>query len=47
MVIGVTWHRGNPCVSILTRKQPFRRGEAVFGIGTEAQLDRLRVIIEG
>lgn len=46
MVIGIAGEgepmRGNP-----DPDQPFRRGDAVFGIGTENQLDRLRVILEG
>ena len=46
MVIGVTGE-GEPMRINPDPVQPFREGEAVFGIGTEAQLDRLRVIIEG
>jgi K+/H+ antiporter YhaU regulatory subunit KhtT len=46
MVIGIAGEgepmRGNP-----DPDQPFRLGDAVFGIGTENQLDRLRVILEG
>lgn len=46
MVIGVTVE-GEPMRVNPDPAQPFRLGEAVFGIGTEAQLDRLRVILEG
>lgn len=46
MVIGIAGEgepmRGNP-----DPDQPFRLGDAVFGIGSENQLDRLRVILEG
>ena len=46
MVIGVAGEgepmRGNP-----DPEQPFRMGDAVFGIGSENQLDRLRVLLEG
>lgn len=45
MVIGIAGEgepmRGNP-----DPDQPFRLGDAVFGIGTENQLDRLRVILD-
>ena len=46
MVIGVTGS-GEPMRVNPDPAQPFRAGDAVFGIGTEDQLDRLQVIIEG
>lgn len=46
MVIGVTGS-GEPMRVNPDPAQPFRAGDAVFGIGTEEQLDRLQVIIEG
>lgn len=46
MVIGVTGS-GEPMRVNPDPAQPFRAGDAVFGIGTEGQLDRLQVIIEG
>ena len=46
MVIGVTGS-GEPMRVNPDPAQPFRAGDAVFGIGTEDQLDRLQVIVEG
>ncbi len=46
MVIGVTGS-GEPMRVNPDPDQPFRAGDAVFGIGTEGQLDRLQGIIEG
>ena len=46
MVIGVTGE-GEPMRINPDPAQPFRAGDAVYGIGTENQLDRLEVIIVG
>ncbi len=46
MVIGVV-AQGEPMRVNPDPKQPFRPGEAVFGIGTEAQLRVLRAVVEG
>ena len=46
MVIGVVTE-GEPMRVNPDPQQPFRPGEAVFGIGTEAQLRVLRAVVEG
>ncbi len=46
MVIGIA-AEGEPLRANPDPLQPFREGDAVFGIGSENQLDRLRVLIEG
>jgi voltage-gated potassium channel len=46
MVIGIAGE-GEPLRANPDPAQPFRIGDAVFGIGTENQLDRLRVLLEG
>lgn len=46
MVIGVTGS-GEPMRVNPDPAQPFRAGDAVYGIGTEDQLDRLQAIVEG
>lgn len=46
MVIGIAGE-GEPLRANPDPDQPFREGDAVFGIGSENQLDRLRVLLEG
>jgi voltage-gated potassium channel len=46
MVIGIAGE-GEPLRANPDPTKPFRVGDAVFGLGTENQLDRLRVMLEG
>jgi voltage-gated potassium channel len=46
MVIGVTGV-GEPMRVNPDPAQPFREGDAIYGIGSEAQLGKLRIIVEG